>query len=70
MNAASFPHREFILTGTAIPVDAEDMLAEICEHFVDHSDVFRDGDHVTLSSEIGEAYISKVSEQLDIKLDC
>ena len=70
MNAASFPHRDFILTGTAIPVDADDMLAEICEHFIDHAEVFRDGDHVTLSSEIGEAYISRVSEQLDIKLAC
>ncbi|WP_342782304.1 siderophore-interacting protein [Aliirhizobium smilacinae] len=70
MNAASFPHRDFVLTGTAIPVDADDMLAEICEHFIDHAEVFRDGDHVTLSSEIGEAYISRVSEQLDIRLAC
>lgn len=70
MNAANFPQREFILTGTAVPVDAEDMLAEICEHFIDHAEVLREGDHVTLSSEIGEAYISKVSEQLDIRLAC
>jgi len=70
VNAAAFPHREFILTGTAIPVDAGEMLGEICEHFIDHAEVFRDGDHVTLSSEIGEAYISKVSEQLDIRLAC
>ncbi|TNM65561.1 siderophore-interacting protein [Aliirhizobium smilacinae] len=70
VNAASFPHRDFVLTGTAIPVDADDMLAEICEHFIDHAEVFRDGDHVTLSSEIGEAYISRVSEQLDIRLAC
>ncbi|AYD00331.1 siderophore-interacting protein [Neorhizobium sp. NCHU2750] len=70
MNAASFPHRDFILNGTAIPADAEEMLAEICEHFIDHAEVLRDGDHVTLSSEIGEAYISKVCEQLDIRLAC
>lgn len=70
MNAATFPHRDFILTGTAVPVDADYMLAEICEHFIDHAEVSRDGDHVTLSSEIGEAFISKVSEQLDIRLAC
>jgi NADPH-dependent ferric siderophore reductase len=70
VNAQNFPHREFILTGTAVPVAADDMLAEICEHFIDHAEVVRDGDQVTLSSEIGEAYISKISEQLDIRLAC
>jgi NADPH-dependent ferric siderophore reductase len=69
VNAVTSP-LAFTLSGTAVPVDADDMLAEICEHFVDHAEVLRDGDHVTLSSEIGEAHISKVSEQLDIRLAC
>jgi NADPH-dependent ferric siderophore reductase len=70
LNAPAFPHAAFILSGTAVPVDADEMLAEICEHFVDHAEVFRDGDRVTLSSEIGAAHIAKVSEQLDIRLEC
>jgi NADPH-dependent ferric siderophore reductase len=70
LNAPIFNSSAFILTGTAVPVDADDMLTEICEHFVDHAEVFRDGDKVTLSSEIGAAYIAKVSEQLDIRLEC
>ncbi len=70
MNAPTFPRSVFTLSGTAIPVDAADMLAEICEHFVDHADVFRDGDRVTLSSEVGEALIERVSERLDIRLSC
>jgi NADPH-dependent ferric siderophore reductase len=75
VNAPAFPHpassaAAFTLSGMAIPVDAGDMLTEICEHFVDHAEVFRDGDRVTLSSEIGEAVIERVSEQLDIRLAC
>jgi NADPH-dependent ferric siderophore reductase len=60
----------FTLSGTALPVDAERMLCDICSHFVEHSEVRRNGDQVTLESQIGEADIRKRGECLEIRLSC
>ena len=60
----------FTLSGQAIPVDPERMLCEICEHFVEHSEVKRDGDHVNLASEVGEANIRKQGGCLSIDISC
>lgn len=62
--------QEFKLSGTALPTDAGSMLDEICEHFIEHSDVHRDGDLVLLKSEIGIAGIRRQSDQLLIELTC
>jgi NADPH-dependent ferric siderophore reductase len=63
-------HDRFTLSGTALTRDAERMLCDICSHFVEHSEVKRDGDHVTLESQIGEADIRKQGECLAIRLSC
>lgn len=49
--------QEIKLTGTAVPMNASAMLDEICEHFVEHSDVRRNGRPVQLTSETGTADI-------------
>ena len=66
MNAA----QEFRLSGTALPKDAASMLDEICDHFVEHSDVRRTGDLVLLKSEIGTADIRQQEGRLLIDLAC
>jgi NADPH-dependent ferric siderophore reductase len=60
----------FTLSGKAVPVDAERMLCEICSHFVEHSEVKREGDHVKLESEAGEASFRKQNGCLSIDLSC
>jgi hypothetical protein len=46
------------------------MLCDICSHFGEHSEVRRDGDHVMLESQMGEANIRKQGECLAIQLSC
>lgn len=60
----------FKLSGVAVPTDASGMLHEICEHFVEHSDVQRTDNLVLLKSEIGTADIRLQGGNLMIELDC
>lgn len=62
--------QEFKLSGTALPKDAGDMLAEICEHFVEHADVQRTAEQALLSSPLGSASIRIESGRLLIELRC
>jgi NADPH-dependent ferric siderophore reductase len=48
---------QFRLSGIALPADAEMMLDEICEHFVEHAEVERSGSMALLKSPIGVASI-------------
>ncbi len=57
--------QEFKLSGTALPKDAGGMLAEICEHFVEHADVQRTAEHALLSSPLGSASIHRWREVAD-----
>ncbi|NML76668.1 siderophore-interacting protein [Rhizobium sp. S-51] len=60
--------QEFKLTGTAVPMNPSAMLDEICEHFVEHSDVRRNGRAVQLTSETGTADIRIEDDRLLIAL--
>jgi NADPH-dependent ferric siderophore reductase len=60
----------FTLSGTAIPVDPQRMLEEICEHFVEHADVFRRENGAKLITIIGNADIDIVDNKLAIEIDC
>ncbi|MEO9786879.1 MAG: DUF2218 domain-containing protein [Aurantimonas coralicida] len=60
----------FSLHGEAIPTNGNHMLDEVCDHFVEHSKVERNGDRVTLTSELGTASIHLVQGRLLIALDC
>ena len=62
--------QQFTLSGTALPKDVTGMLDEICEHFVEHSDVQRTGNRVLLNSEIGSAGILAENDRLLIELTC
>jgi len=62
--------QDFRLSGTALPKNAEHMLEEICEHFVEHSEVARTKDLVVLKSEIGIADIRLTQNRLLIDLTC
>src|SRR6218665_3682444 len=62
--------QEFNLSGVALPKNAESMLDEICEHFIEHSDVERSGNFVLLKSEIGSAGIRAENGKLEIQLAC
>lgn len=62
--------REFKLSGTALPMDVNGMLNEICEHFVEHAEVDRSGDRVILRSDIGTAGIHAEDDRLRIELSC
>lgn len=64
--------QEIKLTGTAVPMNASAMLDEICEHFVEHSDVRRNGRPVQLTSETGTADIrieQKSSRTMNVPAD-
>jgi NADPH-dependent ferric siderophore reductase len=62
--------QKFILSGVALPHDAETMLDEICEHFVEHSTVERTTNFVRLTSDIGLAAIRLQDGRLLIDLTC
>lgn len=62
--------QEFRLSGMALPKDPLGMLEEICEHFVEHSDVKRDGNLARLSSHTGTADILLRGNRLEIGLVC
>jgi len=66
MNAA----QQFKLSGVALPKDALGMLEEVCEHFIEHSEVQRDGDLVVLKNEDGTAGIRLEDGKLLIDLAC
>ncbi len=61
---------QFRLTGVALPANAERMLDEICEHFVEHADVSRTAELALLTSKLGTASIRLTDEKLLIELDC
>ncbi|NKN35958.1 siderophore-interacting protein [Agrobacterium sp. a22-2] len=61
--------QDFKLSGTALPKDAIGMLDEIAEHFTEHSDVLRTGNHVLLKSDIGTADIRAEGDRLLIELN-
>lgn len=62
--------QEFKLSGIALPTHARDMLHELCEHFVEHADVQRNGDLVVMRSETGLADIRLTDGKLLIELAC
>tara|TARA_R110002020_G_scaffold16823_2_gene59315 strand:+ start:8063 stop:9124 length:1062 start_codon:yes stop_codon:yes gene_type:complete len=62
--------QEFKLAGTALLADAVFMLDEICEHFVEHSDVERAGNRAWLKSDEGSADIRAEEGRLLIELTC
>lgn len=62
--------QNFRLSGIAVPKNAQSMLDEICEHFVEHSDVLRSERAVLLKSDIGTADIKIVDQRLVIDLAC
>lgn len=62
--------RKFHLSGVALPHNAESMLDEICEHFVEHSTVERTADFARLTSDIGLVTIRLQDGRLLIDLTC
>lgn len=58
------------LSGIALPRDAAGMLHEICEHFIEHSEVERSDDAVVLKSETVTADIRLRDGRLLIDLAC
>ena len=62
--------QEFKLAGTARLTDAVFMLDEICEHFVEHSEVKRAGNRAWLKSDEGSADIRAEEGKLLIELTC
>jgi NADPH-dependent ferric siderophore reductase len=62
--------KTFRLSGTALPKDAGWMLDEICEHFVEHATVERDGNAALLKSALGAATLLRAENKLLIDLAC
>lgn len=60
----------FKLSGIALPANAATMLDEVCEHFVEHAEVQRDGDAAVLKSEAGTAHMRIDDGRLLIDLAC
>ncbi|CDZ40063.1 Iron-chelator utilization protein [Neorhizobium galegae bv. officinalis] len=58
------------LSGVALPRDAERMLDEICEHFIEHADVQRSKDHALLKSKNSTTSIRLADSKLLIELTC
>ncbi|MGQ3213317.1 MAG: DUF2218 domain-containing protein [Shinella sp.] len=61
---------EFKLSGMALPKDAERMLDEVCEHFVEHAEVQRTAGTALLTSETGTAHMRLEDGKLLIELAC
>lgn len=62
--------QEFKLSGVAIPHDAKGMLDEMCEHFIEHSVVERDGNLALLKGDTGVAALRLQDNRLLIELNC
>lgn len=62
--------QEFRLSGIALPKNAADMLAEICEHFVEHAEVQRNGNSALLKTKTGHISVHLQDPKLLIELDC
>lgn len=62
--------QEFTLSGIALPRDADGMLTEICEHFIEHADVQRTAEQALLTSKLGSASIRIQDGKLLIDLRC
>lgn len=60
----------FRLSGMVLLKDAETILDEICEHFIEHAEVERAADVVHLKSEIGTARLSLQGGGMLIELSC
>lgn len=58
------------LSGIALPKDAERMLDEICEHFVEHAEVQRSENHALLKSKTCTTNIRLDDRKLLIELAC
>lgn len=61
---------EFRLSGIALPKDANDMLHEMCEHFVEHAEVKRNGNIARMKNELGVADIDISDGRMLIELNC
>lgn len=61
--------QSFKLSGVALASDAAKMLDEICEHFVEHAEVRREGNLALLTSRIGTASIRIEDRALRIELE-
>jgi NADPH-dependent ferric siderophore reductase len=58
------------ISGIALPKDAERMLDEICEHFIEHAEVQRSENQALLKSKNGTASIRLADRKLLIELAC
>lgn len=62
--------QEFKLSGIALPKDASGLLDEICEHFVEHAEVSRNGNLVFMKSDKARVDIRLETPHLLIELTC
>ena len=62
--------RAFTLSGIGRTPNALSMLDEICEHFVEHADVRRDGAMALLENEEARVNLAVADEQLLIEIAC
>ncbi|MGE7371160.1 DUF2218 domain-containing protein [Neorhizobium sp. NPDC001467] len=67
---AAMMTEHFTLSGTAVPVDTHRMLDEICDHFIEHAEVYRRDGGARLETIIGNAEIDIVENALKIELVC
>ena len=58
------------LTGQAISANAGHLFTELAEHFVEHAEVIRADNHLTLISPLGTAEILHTGERLAFDLSC
>lgn len=61
---------QFKLSGIALPKDPEHMLDEICDHFVEHAEVERNGNGALLKTKVGTASIRLEESRMLIDLTC
>ena len=60
----------FRLVGNAASADGARILDEVCDHFVEHADVRRQGDTATLTDELGTTVLRLVEGRIEIELAC
>ncbi|WP_062229141.1 DUF2218 domain-containing protein [Aureimonas frigidaquae] len=63
-------HDLFRLSGSATPTKARAILDEVCDHFVEHAEVRRDGDTAVLVNALGSARLQLIDGRIDIELAC